>query len=132
MLTPCARCSLPSPTLGRRATVDAFVAHYTAEASAILPGFALIGRPAIRDAMGDAFSGSLKGSRRIHQVQAVRLLNEGEGTGGGTAIVITRSGTVFPGESEPAQDRWSLATWVLSRHAGRWLVESYHDCPAAR
>ena len=111
--------------------VDAFVAYYTEGASAILPGFALLGRAAIRDAMGDAFAGPLKGSRRIHQLHSVRFLNDGEGGGGGTAIAISRSGTALPGETEPAQDRWSMATWVLSRHAGRWLVESYHDCPAA-
>jgi uncharacterized protein (TIGR02246 family) len=114
---------------------DAFVASYTEEASAILPGFALLGRAAIRDAMGDAFAGPLKGSRRVHQLRSVRFLNDadgdGAGGGGGTAIVLSRSGTALRDEAEPAQDRWSLATWVLSRHAGQWLVDSYHDCPAA-
>jgi uncharacterized protein (TIGR02246 family) len=102
---------------------DAFVDHYADEASAILPGFALLGRAAIRSAMAQAFATGLKGSRRIHQVHRLRF------PGTGTAIVTSRSGTAFPGEVEPPADRWSMATWVLSGHSGRWLIEAYHDCP---
>jgi uncharacterized protein (TIGR02246 family) len=75
--------------------------------------------------MAVAFAGPLKGSRRRHLVRAVRLL------GDDVALVTTRSATLLPGQSEPAADRWSLATWVLSRPSGRWLVEAYHDCPAS-
>ncbi|MDT5025989.1 MAG: hypothetical protein QOE61_2415 [Micromonosporaceae bacterium] len=103
----------------------AFVDHYAEDATAILPGFALRNRVDIRTNMAKAFAAQLKGSRRIHQVQSVRF------PGDATAIVISRSSTVFPRETEPAADRWSLATWVLSQHSGRWLIEAYHDCPAA-
>jgi len=103
----------------------AFVDHYAEDATAILPGFALRNRADIRTNMAAAFTAQLKGSRRIHQVQSVRFL------GDATAIVISRSSTVFPGESEPPADRWSLATWVLSQRSGRWLIEAYHDCPAS-
>ncbi|HEY0535980.1 MAG TPA: SgcJ/EcaC family oxidoreductase [Actinoplanes sp.] len=99
--------------------VEAFVGHYAEEATAILPGFALLGRAAIRTAMGAAFAGPLKGTRRIHQVQGVRFLDDT------TALVTTRSST------EPPADQWSIATWVLSARSGRWLIEAYHDCPAA-
>jgi uncharacterized protein (TIGR02246 family) len=96
----------------------AFVGSYAEDATAILPGFTLIGRPAIETAMAAAFDGPLKGTRRLHQVQSVRPL------GDTTAIVITRSTT------EPPAGTWSIATWVLSGRSGDWLVESYHDCPA--
>lgn len=33
----------------------------------------------------------------------------------------------MPDGARPA----SLVTWVLSKHDGRWLIEAYHDCPAA-
>jgi uncharacterized protein (TIGR02246 family) len=102
----------------------AFVDRYTVDATAILPGFALRGREEIQAAMAAAFATALRGSRRIHQVQSVRFLDDA------TAIVISRSGTAFADEAEPAADQWSLATWALSRRTGRWLVESYHDCPA--
>ena len=103
----------------------AFVDRYAVDATAILPGFALRGRDEIQAAMAEASAAALLGSRRIHQVHSVRFLDDA------TAIVISRSGTAFAGEAEVAADDWSLATWVLSGHTGRWLVESYHDCPAS-
>ncbi|MCW2875440.1 SgcJ/EcaC family oxidoreductase [Actinacidiphila oryziradicis] len=103
---------------------DLFTQWYTDEATAILPGYHLPSRIDIHASMEAAFAGPLEGSRRIHTVQKVRFLNAD------TAIVISRSGTRFQGEAEPAAERWALATWVLARHAGRWLIEAYHDCPA--
>jgi uncharacterized protein (TIGR02246 family) len=105
--------------------VAAFVAHYADDATAVLPGFALLSKAVIRTAMAAAFAGQLKGTRRVHRVQGVRFL------GDATAIVISRSATVSAAETEPAADRWSVATWVLSDRSGRWLIEAYHDCPAA-
>jgi uncharacterized protein (TIGR02246 family) len=73
--------------------------------------------------MAGAFAGPLKGSRRIHRVQSIRHLAPG------TALVITDSVTVFPGEAEPPAQRRERATWVLSGRDGRWLIEAYHSCP---
>jgi uncharacterized protein (TIGR02246 family) len=103
---------------------DAFADWYAEDATVILPGFFLRGRNDIRANMGGAFAGALKGSQRRHEVRGVRLL------GGETALVVTRSVTLFPGETEPPAGREELATWALSRHDGRWLVEAYHGCPA--
>ncbi|MEV4498592.1 SgcJ/EcaC family oxidoreductase [Micromonospora arborensis] len=105
--------------------VAAFVAHYADDATAVLPEVALLSRAVIRTAMAAAFAGQLKGTRRVHRVQGVRFLDDV------TAIVISRSVTVDVGENEPGADRWSIATWVLSGRSGRWLIEAYHDCPAA-
>lgn len=102
---------------------DAFVAWYADDATAILPGFYLPGKDAIRTSMAEAFAGPLKGSRRMHRVRSIRHL------GDGTAIVISDSTTVFPGAAGPGAERRERATWVLSRHDGRWLIEAYHGCP---
>jgi uncharacterized protein (TIGR02246 family) len=102
---------------------DAFTGWYADGATVILPGFYLPDKDAIRASMAAAFAGPLKGSRRIHQVQNIRHL------GAGTAIVISDSATVFPGEAEPAAERRERATWVLSKRDGRWLIEAYHSCP---
>jgi uncharacterized protein (TIGR02246 family) len=102
---------------------DAFTGWYTEGATAVLPGFYLPGKDAIRAAMADANAGPLKGSRRIHEVQTVRFL------GDGTAIVISKSATTLAGETEPAAGWREWATWVLTRHEGRWLIEAYHGCP---
>jgi uncharacterized protein (TIGR02246 family) len=102
---------------------DAFVARYTDDATAILPGFYLPGKDAIRTSMAAAFAGPLKGSRRIHQVRSIRHL------GDSTAIAITDSTTIFPAEAGDSASLRERATWVLSRTDGRWLIEAYHGCP---
>lgn len=108
---------------------DAFVAWYADDATAILPGFYLPGKDAIRTSMAAAFAGALKGSRRLHEVRSIRRL------GDGMAIVITDSTTVFPGEgglpgeARPDTEQRERATWVLSGHDGGWLIEAYHGCP---
>ena len=102
---------------------DAFVAWYADDATAILPGFYLPGKDAIRTSMAAAFAGPLKGSRRIHEVRSIRHL------GDGTAIAITDSTTIFPAGAVAAAPRRERATWVLSSHGGRWLIEAYHGCP---
>jgi uncharacterized protein (TIGR02246 family) len=56
-------------------------------------------------------------------VQAVRC------TDPGTAIVITDSITALPGDPEPPLQQHERATWVLSRHDGRWLIDVYHSSP---
>jgi uncharacterized protein (TIGR02246 family) len=100
----------------------AFVAHYAADATAIVPGTALLGRDALATAMGAAFAGPLRGTRRVHEIRSVRF------PAPGTAVLLTRSGTVPPGAATPPA--WSLATWLLSRGSGVWLVDAYHECPA--
>ena len=103
---------------------NAFVRWYGETATVILPGAYLQGKDAVRAGMAEAFAAPLKGSKRIHTAQDVRF------PGADTAIVITRSATVFPGEPEPPADRWELATWTFFRGDDGWLVEAYHSCPA--
>jgi uncharacterized protein (TIGR02246 family) len=103
----------------------AFVAWYADDATVILPGVNLAGKADIDGAMAAAFAGPLKRSRRVHDARSTRFLD------GDTAIVVTRSETVFPGEASVPPDRQELATWVLTSHDGRWLVRSYHSCLAS-
>jgi uncharacterized protein (TIGR02246 family) len=103
---------------------DAFAGWYGDKATVILPGVRLSGKTAVLAGMADAFALPLKGSKRVHEAQDVRFL------GADTAIVVTRSVTVFSGETEPPAERWELATWTLSRSSGGWLIEAYHSCPA--
>ena len=102
---------------------NAFAARYATDATVILPGRYLPGREAIRTAMTAAFAGPLKNSHRIHRVQSVRF------TDPGTAVVITDSITALPGNPEPPVQQHERATWVLSRHDGRWLIDAYHSSP---
>jgi uncharacterized protein (TIGR02246 family) len=102
----------------------AFTRWYAEGATVILPGVHLRDRAEVRAAMGAAFADPLKDSERIHAVQSVRFL------GTDVAVVVTRSATRFPGETEAPAERWELATWTLSRNDGQWLIEAYHSCPA--
>lgn len=89
---------------------EAFAAWYAPDATVILPGVYLPGQDAIREAMAAAFAGPLKNTRRSHQVRSIRF------TSPGTAIVITDSVTVPPGEPQPvAHPRLPQ----LSRRRGR-------------
>ncbi|MDL4814249.1 SgcJ/EcaC family oxidoreductase [Actinomadura sp. OS1-43] len=103
---------------------DAFTRWYAEGATVILPGVHLRDRAEVQAAMGAAFADPLKGSERIHTVQSVRFLGEN------VAIVVTRSATTFPNETETPAERWEAATWTLSKKDGRWLIEAYHSCPA--
>jgi uncharacterized protein (TIGR02246 family) len=103
---------------------DAFTQWYAEDATVILPGSYLRDQAEVRAGMAAAFAGPLKGSKRVHLVQSVRLLGQD------AAVVVTRSATTFAGEEEVPAERWELATWALSRNDDRWLIEAFHSCPA--
>jgi uncharacterized protein (TIGR02246 family) len=100
-----------------------FADFYTDDATVIGPEIYLRGREHIRQSMAGAFDGPLNGSTRPHRPQSTRLL------GAETAIVVTRSDTVLPGEREVPPEREHLVTWFLTRQGGRWLVEANHMSP---
>ncbi|TDT98113.1 uncharacterized protein (TIGR02246 family) [Streptomyces sp. 846.5] len=103
---------------------DAFVADYTEDMTSIIPGTYSVGPAATRDRLVESFAGPLKGSRVRDEVQSVRRL------GADAAVVVSRSNVLMAGETQPADDRWVLATWTLTRQDGRWLLAAYHNCPA--
>jgi uncharacterized protein (TIGR02246 family) len=102
---------------------DAFVAHYTEDAAAILPGSYRAPRDGVRDSMAAGFAGPLKGSSTVNKALDVRLY------GTDTAVAITESGVMLAGESEVPAPRMVLATWVLVKRQGQWLITSYHNSP---
>ncbi|WUH89409.1 SgcJ/EcaC family oxidoreductase [Streptomyces sp. NBC_00433] len=103
---------------------DTFVADYTEDASAILPGSYRKSRDEIRDSMAAGFGSHLKGSTTVDKVLDVRFL------GDDNAVVVSETGILFPGETEVPADRLAVATWVVTRRDGRWLLAAYHNCPA--
>jgi uncharacterized protein (TIGR02246 family) len=102
---------------------DAFADLYTPDATVVLPGGTFLrGREEIRRYMAAGFAGPLRGTRGSDEQDSVRVV-------GDCAVVVSRSGYLQPGESAPAPERARRATWTLSRHDDRWLVEAYHNCP---
>ncbi|MEV8569081.1 SgcJ/EcaC family oxidoreductase [Streptomyces sp. NPDC051322] len=103
---------------------DAFVADYTQEATAILPGSLRASREEIRQSMAAGFASFLKGTTTTDRQLGIRFL------GRDGAIVVSETGILFPGESEVPADRVTYATWVLEKTDGAWLVAGYHNSPA--
>ncbi|MFJ4657165.1 SgcJ/EcaC family oxidoreductase [Nocardia sp. NPDC088792] len=103
---------------------DTFVADYDPDATIVGPGTFSVGREAARLRMAGAFEGPLRDSRVLDEVQQIRFPHPD------TAIVVSRSAVVMAGESEPPADRWVLATWVMVRRDGRWLLTSHQNSPA--
>ncbi|MEV6795275.1 SgcJ/EcaC family oxidoreductase [Streptomyces sp. NPDC051320] len=103
---------------------DAFVADYTQDATAILPGSHRLSREEIRQSMAAGFATFLKGTTTTNRQLGTRFL------GRDGAIVVSETGILFPGESEVPADRVTYATWVLEKRDGDWLVAGYHNSPA--
>jgi len=103
---------------------DAFVADYTPDATAIVPGSYRASREEARQAMAAGFASVLKGTTTTDRPPGIRFL------GRDPAIVVSETGVLFPGESEVPADRMVYATWVLERRDGAWLIAGYHNSPA--
>jgi uncharacterized protein (TIGR02246 family) len=101
----------------------AFADLYLDDATVVLPGVYHQGRTAVREYMAAGFAGPLRGSRGIDEPQDIRVL------GGDTAIVVSRAGILMDGEQDVPAERERLATWVLSKHAGRWMIAAYANAP---
>lgn len=99
---------------------DAFAALYSDDATIVLPGTYHQGREAIREYMAAGFAGPMKGSRPIDTPQNVRVT-------GDTAIVVSESVILMAGEESASRDRYRRATWVLTRHDGKWVIDAYHN-----
>jgi uncharacterized protein (TIGR02246 family) len=97
------------------------VADYTADATAIMPGSLRDGRDAIRESMVQAFAGPLKDTSINSKQLGLRFVGEG------TAVVVSESGILFPGQTEVLDEVKVNATWVLQKQDGRWKIAAYHN-----
>lgn len=101
---------------------DAFAGLYSPDATVVVQGGGFLqGREQLREFMAAGFAGARKGTRSIDEQESVRIK-------GDTAVVVSRSGVLMPGEQTVAPERLRRATWTLARHDGWWLIEAYHNC----
>jgi uncharacterized protein (TIGR02246 family) len=103
---------------------DAFVAPYREDATVVMPGVYHRDREEIRASMAAGFSGPLKGSRAVDEPLGIRVI------GDNTAVVVSKAGILLAGETTLPAGREVIATWVLVRQDGNWLVASYANAPA--
>ncbi|MFH9677357.1 SgcJ/EcaC family oxidoreductase [Streptomyces sp. NPDC017405] len=102
---------------------DAVADLYTEDATLVMTGVFLNGREDIRKFMADAFAGPLVGSRPHNVPRLIRRV------GADTAVVNSDIGIVLAGSDGVAEGDERVATWVLTRRDGRWLIAAYHNCP---
>jgi uncharacterized protein (TIGR02246 family) len=102
---------------------EGMVAHYRADATAIMTGSLRGSRDVIRESMALAFDGPLKGTSTYNKQLSLRFL------GTEAAIVVSESGILFPGQSEVPEGSRVNATWVLAKQNGEWLIAAYHNSP---
>lgn len=103
---------------------DAFVADYTQDATAIMPGTYRKSREEVRQGMAVGFASYLKGSTNIDKLESIRFLGEN------AAVAVSETSLTFPGETEVPAERTVFATWVLEKRDGTWLIAAYHNSPA--
>jgi len=103
---------------------DAFVAPYRDDATVVMPGSFHRNKEEIRASMAAGFRGPLKGSRAVDEPLSIRVI------GDDTAIIASKAGILMAGEAQLPKDREVIATWVLVRQDGNWLVASYANAPA--
>jgi uncharacterized protein (TIGR02246 family) len=99
------------------------VAHYTADATAIMTGSLRDSRDVIRESMALAFEGPLRGSSTYNKQLSLRFV------GGEAAIVVSESGILFAGQTEVPDTGRVNATWVFEKRDGQWLIAAYHNSP---
>jgi uncharacterized protein (TIGR02246 family) len=103
---------------------DAFAELYRDDATVVMPTGFYRGSASVRDHMAAAFAGPLRGSRGVDEPRDIRLV------GPDTVIAVSSAGILMAGEEELPIERRRLATWVLCREDGRWLVAAYTNTPA--
>ncbi|WP_406230337.1 SgcJ/EcaC family oxidoreductase [Nocardia sp. NBC_01009] len=102
---------------------DTFIADYIEHATVIMPGAYRRNREEVRQSMAASFSTYLQNSTVTDEIQDIRFLGQDY------AIVVSKAGILFAGETEVPADRLVNATWVLQRLDDRWLVAAYHNSP---
>ncbi|WP_241844454.1 YybH family protein [Kitasatospora sp. CB01950] len=104
---------------------DAFVAHYTEDATAVLPGSLRDGREAIRAAMAQGFSGPLKGSSTWNRRLGIHFLGDSDSDSDSdsdndcAAIVVGESGILFAGGAKSPRPAGSTPPGSWRRRTAR-------------
>ncbi|NUR90676.1 MAG: SgcJ/EcaC family oxidoreductase [Nonomuraea sp.] len=105
---------------------DAMAAHYLEDATTVIPGSYQESSAALRDYFAERFAGPLKGTRTECETLNVRYLDDDN------AIVVSRVGMLFPGETEVPKDREQIGTWTMRRQGDAWKVAAYSNASAVR
>lgn len=96
---------------------------YADDASVVLPGAVLIGKPAIEEWMAEAFRTKWKGTHVLGQAIELRYLRED------IMVMLSHGGAYHPGSIEVPEKFAIRGVWTFVRNDGEWLVHGYGNTP---
>jgi uncharacterized protein (TIGR02246 family) len=102
---------------------DAFAEIFEANGTMVLPGVYLNGREKIRSFLKSAFAGPFKGTRVVGRPVHVNQLSDT------VTVLVSEGGVIAAGQDELAPESTIMATWVVTRVDGEWLISAYQNTP---
>lgn len=101
---------------------NAFASQFTRRTQFVIgEGTLLEGRAKIRAFLRTGFAGFLKGTRAESPITNIRFLEPD------MAVVHTRGGILFPGETQVAPERVGVQVHVMTKRRGTWRVAVYQN-----
>jgi uncharacterized protein (TIGR02246 family) len=96
---------------------------YAQDASIILPGAHLKGRPAIQDWMTQALAGKWKGTQVLGAPLELRYLTDD------TLLLLSSGGAYLPGATEVPVEHAIRGMWIFQKRDGEWIITAYGNTP---
>ncbi|GAB3971221.1 SgcJ/EcaC family oxidoreductase [Plantactinospora veratri] len=96
---------------------------YSEDASIVLPGAHLKGRPAIRDWMAEAFDGKWKGTHVLGAPLELRYIRDD------VMLLLSQGGAYPPGATEVPVEHAIRGIWVFVKQDGEWTITGYGNTP---
>jgi uncharacterized protein (TIGR02246 family) len=102
---------------------DALSAVYADDASVVLPGARLKGRPAIREWLAKAFATKWKGTQVLGYPLELRYLRDD------VMLLVSHGGAYPPGATEVPEEHAIRGMWIFVKQNGSWTVGAYANTP---
>lgn len=102
---------------------DTLVTVYSQDASIVLPGATLKGRPEARDWMAQAFAGKWKNTKVLGSPKELRYISED------MMLLVSEGGAYPPGATEVPVEHAIRGMWLFIRCDGQWLIHAYANTP---
>jgi uncharacterized protein (TIGR02246 family) len=96
---------------------------YAEDASIVLPGAVLKGRPAIEKWMAEAFSGKWNGTHVLGHPIELRYVRDD------IIMLISHGGAFLPGSAEVPEKFAIRGIWLFVKNDGEWLIHGYGNTP---
>lgn len=102
---------------------EALCTVYAEDASVVLPGAILKGRPDTEAWMAGAFEGKWKGTHVLGHPIELRYIRED------IMLLISHGGAYYPGDEEVPERFAIRGIWVFVKNDGEWLIHGYGNTP---